>query len=162
MNSKELLCHFTEGFLFLSIFIPNSFARPFDLREQFAPLSINAPGFGYEISASGCISSEAFWDSVFACWVTRSDIGCKISLTSYSSESLSELLDSLVSEELDPDSFHEHAKVLVSSSFLLDVILFSLSLESEDDSFEIIWALTRFDCPDFFFLVLDFDFDLVL
>src|SRR6185437_8800296 len=44
MDSKELLRHFTEGFLFLSIFIPNSFARPFDLREQFAPLSIMAEG----------------------------------------------------------------------------------------------------------------------
>ena len=76
-------------------------------------------------------------------------------LTLYSSESLSELLDSLVPEESESDSFHEHAKVLVSSSFLLDIILFLLSLESEDDSSEIIWALTYLD--DFFFLVLDFD-----
>src|SRR5260363_312063 len=79
-----------------------------------------------------------------------------MALTSYSSESLSELLDSLVPEESDPDSFHKRAKVLVSSSFSLDVVLFSLSLESEDDSSEIIWVLTCLD--DFFFLVLDFDF----
>ena len=72
-----------------------------------------------------------------------------MALTSYSSESLSELLDSLVPEKSDSDSFHERAKVLVSSSFSLDIVLFSLSLESEDDSSEIIWALTRLD--DFFF-----------
>ena len=79
-----------------------------------------------------------------------------VALISYSFESLDSLSDDSeeVSEELNTFVFVK-AKVLVSSSFSLDdVLLFSLSLEFEDDSSEIIWELIRFD--DFFFLVLDF------
>src|SRR5260364_4265 len=41
---KELLRHLTDGFLFLSTSAPNSFIRPFEITEQFAPLSIMAEG----------------------------------------------------------------------------------------------------------------------
>src|SRR6185312_2932800 len=43
-DSKELLHHLTDGFLFLSTSAPNSFIRPFEITEQFAPLSIMAEG----------------------------------------------------------------------------------------------------------------------
>ncbi|KAF0505199.1 hypothetical protein F8M41_019340 [Gigaspora margarita] len=43
-NSKELLCYLTAGFLFLSTSAPNSFIRPFEITEQFAPLSIMVEG----------------------------------------------------------------------------------------------------------------------
>src|SRR5260363_335967 len=43
-DSKELLRHLTEGFLFLSTSAPNSFIRPYKITEQFAPLSIMAEG----------------------------------------------------------------------------------------------------------------------
>ncbi|KAF0378034.1 hypothetical protein F8M41_012462 [Gigaspora margarita] len=43
-DSKELLRHLTDGFLFLSTSAPNSFIRPFEITEQFALLSIMAEG----------------------------------------------------------------------------------------------------------------------
>ncbi|KAF0495984.1 hypothetical protein F8M41_021111 [Gigaspora margarita] len=43
-DSKELLCYLTDGFLFLSTSASNSFIRPFEITEQFAPLSIIAEG----------------------------------------------------------------------------------------------------------------------
>ncbi|KAF0368073.1 hypothetical protein F8M41_013493 [Gigaspora margarita] len=43
-NSKELLRYLSNGFLFLSTSAPNSFIRPFEITEQFAPLSIMAEG----------------------------------------------------------------------------------------------------------------------
>src|SRR5260363_294533 len=43
-DSKELLRHLTDGFLFLSTSASNSFIRPFEITKQFAPLSIIAEG----------------------------------------------------------------------------------------------------------------------
>ncbi|KAF0517028.1 hypothetical protein F8M41_017022 [Gigaspora margarita] len=128
-DSKKLLHHLTDGFLFLSTSAPNSFIRPFEITEQFALLStctIFPNGLGHEISASDCDPSGTVWVAyLFARKQFELDL---ILVARYS----------LVSEELDSDSFYECAKVLVSSSFLLEVVLlFSLSLESEDDSFKI-------------------------
>ena len=44
IESKELLCHLTGGFLFLSTSAPSNFISPFEITEQFAPLSIIAEG----------------------------------------------------------------------------------------------------------------------
>src|SRR6185437_13724231 len=43
-DSKELLRYLTDSFLFLSTSALNSFIRPFEITEQFAPLSIIAEG----------------------------------------------------------------------------------------------------------------------
>src|SRR6185437_4872237 len=43
-DSKELLCHLTDGFLFLPTSAPNSFIKPFEITKQFALLSIIAEG----------------------------------------------------------------------------------------------------------------------
>src|SRR5260364_119686 len=43
-DSKELLRHLTDSFIFLSTSAPNSFIRPFEITKQFAPLSIMVEG----------------------------------------------------------------------------------------------------------------------